>query len=550
MSFAKVFHKKIWAVQVRCGLNLLLQQTGRILAVAGILAGLAVLAQRLLAVTILSSLVLWVFWCIAGGAVLFLWLIRLPHRMQVSLLLDERLGLRERFSTTLALANSDDPFAQAARAESLAAVQRVNLRGHFPISLSRSWYYGAGTWLIAIALVFLLPQKDLLGLMNKKQQVEEKTKQVEQAKAEVKQTTDAVKAVVEKLDDPALAEELKKLQGLAQAEQPEQIKREAIKTLGDLADKLKQMQDSARIDTANMMQQMLQKLHGSRDPFSQQVRMALAKGDFTQAAGMLAQLQSELSAGSLPEDKRKELAAQMQELAKELAKLAGQKSLIEDELAKLGLDKQLAQAGPEQLRQALQKQGLKPEMIDRLLKKVEACQGASARCSGLGQALGGAAGGGGSLSPDDLSGVIDELNSLDALQQQALLLRASLAEVSNCLGSLGQGMGGHGQWKIGPGGGQGDGIGLSTGEHSITSDPLTANKTAKAPSRAQDGPIVASWYFRDTQVKGEAQRTFAEVVQAGRASAAEAVSENQIPRRYEDAVKAYFNQLEKNGPRP
>jgi len=552
MSFAKAFHKKIRAVQVRCGLNLLLQQMGRILAVAGVLAGLVVLVQRLLAVAILSPLVLWVFWGVAGGVVLFLWLIRLPSRMQVSLLLDERLGLRERFSTTLALANSEDPFAQAARAESLAAVQRVKLRGHFPIGLSRSWYYGAGMWLIAIAMVFLLPQKDLLGLMNKKQQQEQQIKQVEQAKTEVKQTTDAVKAVVEKLDDPALAEELKKLQGLAQAGQPEQIKREAIKTLGDLADKLKQMQDSARIDTANMMQQMLQKLHGSRDPFSQQVRMALAKGDFTQAASLLAQLQRELNAGSLPEDKRKELAAQMQELAKELAKLAEQKSLVEDELAKLGLDKQLAQAGPEQLRQALQKQGLKPETIDRLLKKVEACQGASARCSGLGQALGAAAGTGqgGGLAPDDLSGVIDELNSLDAMQQQALLLKASLAEVSNCLAGLGQGMGGQSQWQIGPGGGQGDGIGLSTGDHSITSDPLTATKTAKAPSRGEDGPIVASWYFRDTQVKGEAQRTFAEVVQAGRATAAEALSENQIPRRYEDAVKAYFNQLEKNGPRP
>ena len=170
MSFAKVFHKKIRAVQVRCGLNLLLQQMGRTLAVAGVLAGLVVLVQRLLAVAILSPVVLWVFWGVAGGVVLLLWLIGLPNRMQVSLLLDERLGLRERFSTTLALANSDDPFARAARAESLAAVQRVKLQGHFPIGLSRSWYYGAGTWLIAIAMVFLLPQKDLLGLMNKKQQ--------------------------------------------------------------------------------------------------------------------------------------------------------------------------------------------------------------------------------------------------------------------------------------------------------------------------------------------------------------------------------------------
>ena len=55
-----------------------------------------------------------------------------PSRMQASLLLDERLGLRERFSTTLALADSDDPFAKAARVESLAAIQRVDLRGHFP----------------------------------------------------------------------------------------------------------------------------------------------------------------------------------------------------------------------------------------------------------------------------------------------------------------------------------------------------------------------------------------------------------------------------------
>jgi hypothetical protein len=523
------------------------------LTVAGVVAAAAVLVQRLLALMILTGSVLWVFWGVATGVILILWLLRLPSRMQASLLLDERLGLRERFSTTLALADSDDPFAKAACAESLAAVQRVSLRGHFPIRLSRSWSYGAATWLIVIGLVFLLPQRDLLGLLKKKQQQQQQTERVEQAKAEVKQTVDAVKAVVEKLDDPALKEELKKLEGLPQAGQPEEVKREAIKTLGDLSDKLKQMQGNARIDTANMMQQMFQRLHGSRDPFSQQVRMALAKGDFIQAASMLAQLQSELNAGSLSEDKRKELAAQMQELAKELEKLSEQKSSIEEELATLGLDKQLAQASPEQLRQAMQKQGLKPEVIERLINKVKAGQGACARCAGLGQALGGAAGGGGDLSPDSLSGVIAELNSLDALQQQALLLKASLAEVSNGMACLGQGMGersGQGQWKIGPGGGQGDGIGLSTGEHTITSEPLTANKAAKAPSRADNGPIVASWYFRDTQIKGEAQRTFAEVVQAGRASAAEAISENQIPRRYEDAVKAYFNQLEKNGPRP
>jgi len=59
--------------------------------------------------------------------------------------------------------------------------------------------------------------------------------------------------------------------------------------------------------------------------------------------------------------------------------------------------------------------------------------------------------------------------------------------------------------------------------------------------------VVASWYFRDTLVKGEARRSLAEVIQAGRTNAAEAVSDNQIPRRYEEAIKKYFNQLEKDG---
>ena len=179
MSFTKAFRGKIRAVQVRCSLNLLLQQTGRILAVAGVFAAIAVLVQRLLALAILTPSVLWVSCGVAAGAVLLLWILRLPSRMQASLLLDERLGLRERFSTTLALADSEDPFARAARTESLAAVQRADLRGHFPIGLSRSWYYGAGTWLIAIALVFLMPQKDLLGLLKKKQRQEQQSKQVE-----------------------------------------------------------------------------------------------------------------------------------------------------------------------------------------------------------------------------------------------------------------------------------------------------------------------------------------------------------------------------------
>jgi transcriptional regulator NrdR family protein len=555
MSFSKAFHAKIRAARVRCGVNLLLQQTGRILVIAGVVAALAVLVQRLLALVVLTPLSLWGFWGVAAGIVLVLWFLRLPGRMQASLLLDERLGLRERFSTTLALADSDDPFAKAARAESLAAIQRVDLRGHFPIGLSRSWYYGAGTWVIVIALVPLLPQKDLLGLLRKKQQDQEQARQVAQASAEVRQTAEAVKAVVEKLDDPAVAEELKKLEGLTQAGRPQEIKREAIKTLGDLADRLKQMQGNAQVEAANMMQQMLRRLRGSTDPFSQQVRTALAKGDFAQAANLLGQLQKDLASRKLSDQQRKDMTRQLQQLAQELQKLAAEKRDLEQELEKLGLDKKLAQMNEQQLREALQQQGLKPEQIEQLIQKMTASQMAAGRCSGLGQALAAAGMGAGGLSADELSEAMDQLNALESMQQQAILLQAGLSAISQCIGSLGSGLepGGQAPWReglpegMGPGSG---GPGIGFGPRDGDTEGETATKTTRAKNQSGQGPVIASWYFKDTQVKGEARRDFSEVVQAGRASAAEAISENEIPRKYEDAVKKYFGDLEQRGSQP
>ena len=554
MPFTKAFHKKVRAVQVRCSLNLLLQQTGRILAIAGVVAAVAILVQRLLALAIVTPVVLWVFWGIAAGVVLLLWFLRLPNRMQASLLLDERLGLRERFSTTLALAQSDDPFAKAARSESLAAIQRADLRGHFPIGLSRSWYYGAGTWLIVIALVLLMPQKDLLGLLKKQQQQEQQTKQIEQAQAQVKQTAEAVKAVVEKLDDPALQEELKKLEGLAQAGQPQEIRRDAIKTLGDLSDKLRQMQGNTQIDAANMMQQMLRRLRGSTDPFSQQLRTALAKGDFAQAANLLGQLQKDLATGKLSDQQRRDVAQQLQQLAKELAKLAQQKRDLEQELEKLGLDKKLAQMDEQQLKQALQQQGLKQEQIDQLLKKMAASQAAAGKCSGLAQALAACGAGAGGLSADELSEAMDQLDALESMHQQTMLLQAGLDEVSRFIGQLGEGMcqgpGGQSPWQEGWsnrfGSGSG-GPGMGFGPRDSDTEGQTGTKATRTRNASGEGPVIASWYFKDTQVKGEARRDFTEVVQAGRTSAAEAISENQIPRKYEDAVKKYFGELEQRG---
>ncbi len=552
MSLAKSFGGKVRAVRIRCGVNLLLRQMGRVLVVAGIIASLAILVERLLAVPVRTPQSLWVFAVASVALVLVPWLLRLPSRMQASLLLDERLKLSERFSTTLALAKSDDPFAIAARSESLRTIEGANLRGHFPIGLSRGWFYGAGVWIVATSLILFLPQKDLLGFLRDRQQKQQQAVEVRHAQTEVRQTADAVKAAVKGLGDPNLAEDLRKLDELAEAGTPEEMKRQAIKALGDLSEKIKQMQSSAQVDAAEVMQQMLKRLRGSADPFSQQIRMAMAKGDFAQAANMLGQLQKQLSEGTLPAEKRKEMAEQLRQLARELQKLAEDKREMEQELEKLGLDKKMAQMTREQLEQALLQQGLKPEMIEQLMQKVAACEAAQGRCAALGQGFGAAGGGAGGLMADELTDAIDQLNAIESFHQQAIMLRASLDEIGRCMGCLGEGMcSGMGKgWGIGAGGGQGEGIGTSPGPYSQPMEIDSDTKTTRSVGKSDDGPIIASWYFKDAQVKGAARRSFAEVVQAGRASAAEAISENQIPRRYEEAVKEYFRQLESSGPVP
>lgn len=556
MSLTKSFRQKVRAVRVRCSINLFLRHAGRVLAIGGGAIALATLVERLFAVPVMVPWVIWALSGTAAAAILLFWLLGLPGRMQASLLLDERLKLHERFSTTLALAACDDPFARAARAESMQRIQRADLRGHFPIGLSRSWYYGAGTWVVAIGLLLYMPQKDLFGFLNKQRQQEAQAQQLTEAQTEVKDALEPVKAVIKELDDPALEKELEKLDELAKAGDPQELKREAIKTLGDLSEKIKQMQGGAEMQVGDILQRMLKQLHGSPEPFSQQIRMALAKGDFSQAANLMRQLQKQLSEGALSDQQRQQMAEQLQRLGEELKKLAAQQRELEEELEKLGLDKKLAQMSEQQLRQTLQKQGLKSEQIEQLLQKMAASQAAAGRCSGLAQAMAACGEGAGGLSGDELSGAIEQLDALDTLEQQMIQLQAGLNELSRCMGSLGEGMcdgiGGQSPFREGQanryGSGSG-GPGQGYGPRDSDEEGQFGTKTTRVTGKSDQGPVIAGWYFKDTQVKGEARRDFAEVVEAGRARAADAISENQIPRKYEEAVKKYFGQLEQQAPK-
>jgi len=550
----EALEKKIRSVWLRCSVNLLIKHAGQVLTVTGILVMLVVLTDRLLALGIIKSINSQAILYFSAAAIILIllpWLLRQPSRMQVSLLLDERLKLHERFSTTLALADSDDPFADAARSEAKQKAKQVKIEGHFPIRPSRCWTYAVSTWLITAALIIFMPQKDLLGFLRKDRQEQERARQLEQTKVDIKEAADPVKLAIKQLGEPELADALNKLDQTPQDAKPQDIKRQAIRQLGDISDKIKQMQNGMQLDSVNLLQQMFKQLRGSSDVFSQKLRLALAKGQFSQASNLLSELQKELAKGNLSPEQQKALSKQMQDLAKRLQELARKNEEFEKELEKLGLNKELAKLNEQQLRQMLLNQGLAAENIEEILRKASAFRSAAGMCAGLGSAMAACGAGAGQLSGDGLAAAIDQLNEFDSLQQQLMLTQASLDEITRAIACLGEGMGLGGQSpfmeglpdRYGPGSG---GPGVGYGPRGMAADDTSTQRT-RLKNKPGQGPAIASWYFQESQIKGEARREFTEVIQAARDGAAAAISENEIPRKYEEAIKKYFGQLEESG---
>ena len=548
----RVFNRKLRQARVRCAIDVLLSQIMWVGLGTGLLALMGLLIQRLLAVTTWAP---WVGYAIGGAAgalVVTLCWIRLPKRLQVGVLLDERLGLDERLSTALALEASEDPFVQCARAEALKTAETVVPRQCIAIRPGRAWWGTVLTWAVFVSVFLWFPQKDLLGLNEKKEQAIQEKAKIELAEKQIQEATATVKLAADQMNSPELEEDLAGLTEALKGDDPQAAKRQVIRKLGDMSDKLNSLRNNMDNQSMDLMQQMMRQLKNSPNAMNQQLNMALARGEFNKAASLLRQLEQQMAKGEMPDAQKKKLEQQLKDLAKQIQALAEKQDELEDELEKQGLDKKLAALKPDALKKALQDKGLTPEKIDELMKKMAACKMAGSRASRLGQALGGGAGG---LGAGDLSEALAELDELADLRDQIQLSEAMLAEMERAIACLGEGMcqglGAQGPFSEGnrnvrgPGsGGPGQGFGaVATAE-----DGETSTKKTIAKSQTGDGPVVASWYFQGEQIKGQATKTYSQVIQDAGASASEAINDNTIPRKYDNAIKAYFGQLGEKTP--
>ncbi|RPI62980.1 MAG: hypothetical protein EHM48_03200, partial [Planctomycetaceae bacterium] len=186
------FDKTLRRVRRRCGANLFLDRLTAALTLAGLLALAAGAGEKFFGVYTVGP---YLWQCAVALLALALlaagvgWFIGRCSAMQAAILIDERLGLRERFSTSLALRDSSDPFAQAACLEAHRAAGTVRIKGKFPVRLSRRWFFTAASWIAAVAVMLYMPTLDVLGYMRAGDQKAQTAQEVQKAKADVVQQT-------------------------------------------------------------------------------------------------------------------------------------------------------------------------------------------------------------------------------------------------------------------------------------------------------------------------------------------------------------------------
>jgi hypothetical protein len=546
----KKITQKISSVRIRLSVNMLLEMSRHILFWIAIVVLAAVLSEKLLAVNLLTGHVQLGLLIVGSAVLLVWWYLNRPTRQKASVLIDDRLRLKERTSSLLSLEDKDDLFARAACQEATDKIVHTDIKGHFPISLSKGWSYSVGMWIAIALLIALMPQYDLLGALERQKEEDRKAMDVLAAEKLIELTSGSIKLAVKQLGDGSFEKDLDKLTANSPAQSPEAIKRRAIQKLGALSDRIKQLGDEMNKDSLAITKKMLKQLRPMSNVFSQKLQTALSKGDFSGARDMIKQMQQQLDKGQMTEEQKKQMSEQLRNLAKQLEQIAARNKELEDALKKLGLDKKMAKLSSEDLKKMLQKQNLSPQQIDQLLQKMAACKAACKSCSGLGKAMAACSIGAGGLDGDGLSQLAAQLNDMEAFEQRVKMMQASLSEIENAMSCLGQGMcqgSGKGPWKPGQSTKYGNGSGGPGRGHGLVdkdADGKTSTKATKVQNKSGEGQIVASWYFKGEQIKGESSRELGQMVQAAKENAAESISNNEIPKRYEESVKNYFNGLE------
>ena len=311
-----------------------------------------------------------------------------PTRQRAAVAIDEKLGLKEKFSTALYVRPSTDPFAAAAVRDAEVTAERVHLQDKFPVRLPVAGLFTAGVAFVAFLTAWLLQPMDLLGreqartkaLTEQAQQAEVKTEikkalaKIESAPPEVLKdeniqmaTKDLRQMLARPTNDPVAA--AKKAQD---ALEDVEAQTQKIKELQNVAQAFNEMRDFKKLS---------EKPIDESGPVGK-AHTQLAKGNFSEAVETLSKTVKDFD--KMEKKDQQKAAEQMKNMANQLKAMANdpqQQQEMQKKLQDMGASKNQSQQMTKAMQQAAngdkQAQQQLQQMANQMMQQMNNGQGPS-----------------------------------------------------------------------------------------------------------------------------------------------------------------------------
>ena len=457
--------------------------------------------------------------------------------------IDRRFGLKERVSSTLALAPADldSPAGAALARDAIRRVEKLDLRERFKYSLSR-W-----SWLPVVPAAITFAVALLVGSAAERTQAIAKTEAIN-VKKQVQNSTSELKKKLTEVRKEA------KREGLTDAEDlltklELATERDLTKNPGDRKEALVKLNDLTKavqerrseLARTQQLQQQLSQLKNMQKGPADKFADALKDGNFKQALQELDKLKEQLKQGELSEADQEKLAKQLDQMREKLQQASNAQQEMKKKLEQQLAEKQ--QAGQKQEAEALQKQldAINQQMsqqqrLDQLAQKLGECS----QCMKQGQMDGAMA----KLQDmqGDLEGMKSEMSEGELLDQ-AMDEIASAKDALNCKECNGQGCQqcqgiAQSRQRGGSKAGRGRGAGGDPDEGSPTQ---TYDSAVKLKTSRGAATVVGE--ADGANLKGGVRQEIQAQVDAARAEAADPLTGQRLPKSSEQHAREYFNGL-------
>ncbi|MEM6258410.1 MAG: hypothetical protein AAGI37_08865 [Planctomycetota bacterium] len=379
-------------VQRRVATNRVLKAFGWAVLV-GLLAATAMLVvDRLLPMTVIPA---WSYG-IAGGTALIIALCfalgSLPRDEDAAVLLDEKLGLKDKLGTALytaTLEEQNELTEQVAREADEAAQQaRVMVDQAAPIEFARVWNYTPIAAAVLLAVLFLVPEDlgDPLGQVAAAEAEAEEKRIAEEGEV-------IINTIQESLDEPDEESDQKIAEGLPDElrDQIVSLSDEIRKDPGSAEEKLKEAESlisdaESRLGeqadvieaTFNPLQSAASGLDPGQTGPADEFTRAMNQGDFEKAKEALAEMQKAIEEGTYSEDERQQLQQQLNNIAQQLDQQAQQAQQAQQQAqqnAQQQMAQQLQQSGMSQQQAQQQAQQMSQQMQQNMQQGQQNQQG-------------------------------------------------------------------------------------------------------------------------------------------------------------------------------